>query len=70
METIFSLFNVIWDVIQKVLTGFLEFLEIIPNLFGSISGLISQLVPQDFAIYLIAFIPIVITLLVIRFVKG
>lgn len=70
METIFSFFNVIWDVTQQILTGFLEFLEIIPNLFGSISGLTSQLVPQDFAVYLTAFIPIVITLLVIRFVKD
>lgn len=69
MQVIISFFNLLFDFIPKILDGFVEFFNTIPVIFNKLSPIFSQVLPQDFAVYLVALIPIVITLTVIRFVK-
>lgn len=69
METIISFFNLLFEFIPKIIDGFVEFFNTIPVMFNKLTPLFSQILPQDFAVYFVAFIPILITLTVIRFVK-
>lgn len=68
MQSIQSVFNIVYEVLKTVIDGFLEFLHTIPLLFENISSWSSSLFPSDFAVYIIALVPIIIALVVIRFV--
>ena len=70
MESIISVFNVIANVLKQIIDGFLEFFNTIPNIFNSLGDMITNLIPSEFATYLLALIPIIITLVIIRFVRG
>lgn len=70
MESVIYVFNVIANIVTSVINGFFEFFNTIPILFKNISNWVSLLFPQEFSQYLIVLIPIIITLLVIKFVKG
>ena len=69
MEVVVSFFNLLFDFISKIIDGFVEFFNTIPVIFNKLTPLFSQILPPDFAVYFVALIPIIITLLVIRFVK-
>lgn len=70
MESIISVFNVISNILQKIIEGFLEFFNTIPDIFNSLGDMITNLIPSEFATYLLALIPIIITLIIIKFVRG
>lgn len=69
MEVIISFFNLVFEFIPKIIDGFVEFFNTIPVIFNKLTPIFSQVLPQDFAIYFVSLIPIIITLTIIRFVK-
>lgn len=69
MESVIYVFNIISSIVQNVIDGFLEFFNTIPIIFDNIGDLFINLIPLDFYSYLIGFLSIVVTLLIIRFVK-
>ena len=62
MESIISVFNFIANILKQIIDGFLEFFNTIPNIFNSLGDMITNLIPSEFATYLLALIPIIITL--------
>ena len=69
MESVTYVFNIISSIVQNVIDGFLEFFNTIPIIFDNLGDLFINLIPLDFYSYLIVFLSIVVTLLIIRFVK-
>lgn len=69
MDSVIYVFNIISSIVQNVIDGFLEFFNTIPIIFDNLGNIIVNLIPLDFYSYLIGFISIVVTLLIIRFVK-
>lgn len=69
MQSVSSVFNIVYEVLKTIINGFLEFLHTIPMLFDNIGSWGNSLFPPDFAIYIVALVPILITLIVINFVK-
>lgn len=63
-------FNTIANVLKEIITGFLEFFNTIPEIFNTLGEWATQLFPQDFATYIVALVPIIITLIVIKFARG
>lgn len=70
MDSVIYVFGVIANIVKEVINGFIEFFNTIPILFKNISNWSSQLFPQDFSQYIVILIPIIITLLIIKFVRG
>lgn len=70
MQSVIDVFNLISNVIKQVFDGFIEFFNTIPELFSSMGEFCTNLFPSEFNTYLLALIPIIITLLVIKFVRG
>lgn len=70
MESVIYVFNIIANIVKEVVNGFFEFFNTIPILFKNISEWSSSLFPTEFLQYVIILIPIVITLVIIKFVRG
>ena len=70
MSSVIEVFNTILEFLKMIIQGFTEFFNTIPILFQNIGDWSSQLFPADFTAYIIAFVSIVITLVIIRFVRG
>lgn len=70
MGSVIEVFNTIANVLKQVINGFIEFFNTIPELFNSIGGWANSLFPSEFATYIVALVPIIITLVIIKFVKG
>lgn len=70
MESVIYVFNVIANILKEVVNGFVEFFNTIPLLFQYIGEWSSNIFPMDFAQYIIILVPIIITILIIRFVRG
>lgn len=70
METIINVFNIISSIINNIISSFIEIFNTIPLLFQDMGDWLNNLFPSDFAVYMVALIPIITTLLIIRFVKG
>lgn len=70
MNSVIEVFNVILSFLRQIYDGFLEFFNTIPLLFENIGNWANSLFPQEFITYLMVFIPIMVTLVIIKFVKG
>lgn len=70
MNSVIEVFNVILSFLRQIYDGFLEFFNTIPLLFENTGNWANSLFPQEFVTYLMVFIPIMITLVIIKFVKG
>lgn len=70
MNSIIEVFNVILSFLKQIYEGFVEFYNTIPLLFNNIGNWSNNLFPQEFVTLLMIFIPIMVTLIIIRFVKG
>ena len=70
MTSVIEVFNVILSFIRQIYEGFVEFYNTIPILFNNIGTWCQSLFPTEFMTYILTFIPILIVLLIIKFVKG
>lgn len=70
MTSVIEVFNVILSFIRQIYEGFVEFYNTIPMLFNNIGTWSQSLFPAEFMTYILTFIPILIALLIIKFVKG
>lgn len=70
MQSVIYIFNNIAIIFKQVFEGFIEFFNAIPDLFASISRWSSSLFPSEFSTYISVLVPIMITLIVIKFVRG
>lgn len=70
MQSVIEVFNFILNILKQIINGFLEFFNTIPEIFNSIGEWANSLFPSEFAVYIVALVPIIITLVIIKFVKG
>ena len=70
MQAVIDVFNIIYNILEQVIGGFLEFFNTIPELFSSFGEWFNSLFPPELTGYLVAFIPIIVTLIIIKFVRG
>lgn len=70
MESVIYVFNIIANIVKEVVNGFFEFFNTIPILFKNINEWSTSLFPAEFLQYIIILIPIIITLIIIKFVRG
>ena len=70
MESVVYVFNIISNIVKDIVSGFLEFFNTIPVIFQNMESWVTNLFPADFSAYLVALIPIIVTLLIIKFVRG
>ena len=70
MESVIYFFNTITNFLKEIIDGIIQFFNTIPDLFNNIGNWANQLFPADFASYIVAFVPIIITLVIIKFIRG
>ena len=70
MESIIYVFNIITNFLKEIINGVVEFFNTIPLIFNNIGNWANQLFPAEFASYIVALVPIIITLVIIKFIRG
>lgn len=70
MQSVIEVFNFVLSILKQVINGFMEFFNSIPDIFNTIGSFFTSLFPTEITTYLLALIPIIITLVIIKFVRG